>query len=343
MSVSSTHSVGRTLFKYLIAAAVLLAAAWLFASSARAEAGLTVEVVRNQNLLVATAMTVEGDEVVEDSWQWAKDGECSVEAFEGDSAEAGSDFSVVIDQDDLGATYCFYVEDSADRQAVGSIYVHYPKITVRQNNDQLVAEVANLDKDGIDVDESSWGWFRYQAHDSSRFGCEPQHFDLDDVGLTQAAEAAEGFQAEMYGAVQVGVYELQQDVYRIGQGSTVSLTTDDEGVNFCFRVSDTAGITNYKHITVGPVTVDDTAGSKPASGEGTDAGSAAGEGSEGAGQVSAGDNDNQDDSSVDADDEGGNVIRNIGLALLAVAIIIGIFMLIRRSQNTSDDEEDIQV
>ena len=343
MSVSSTHSIGRTLFKYLVGAAVLLAVAWLFAGQARAETGLTVEVVRNQNLLVATATTVEGDTVVEDSWAWLPTDECSVDAFSDDLIDNVSGFSVAIDQDDLGATYCFYVEDSAGREAVGSIYVHYPKITVRQNNDQLVAEVANLDKDGIDVDEDSWGWFRYSAVDNSRFGCEPQHFDLDDVGLMQAAAAAEDFQVEMYGDVQVDVYELQRDVYRVGQGSTVSLTSEDEGINFCFRVSDTAGITNYKRITVGSVTVDDSVGSKPTTSEGTDAGSTTGGGSEGAGQVSPGTDDNQVDDATAVGDDGGNVIRNIGLALLAVAIIIGIFMLIKRSQSTSDDEEDIQV
>lgn len=341
MSVpSATRPVGRTLFKYL-AAAVLLAAVsvWLLAGQARAETGLTVDVARNQNLLVATATTVEGDTIVEDSWRWAKSDECSVETFSDDSADYGSDFSVVIGQDDLGATYCFYAEDSAGRQAAGSIYVHYPKIAVRQNDDQLVAEVANMDEDGIDVDDSTWIWFRYQAADDSRFGCEPQHFNLDDAGLMRAAEAAEGFQTEMYGEVQVDVYELQRDVYRAGEGSTVSVTSADEGLNFCFQVADTAGIANSKLTTVGPVTVADATGSKPG-GEAADSVPVDDAGDiEGAGQAGA--DGSYSDGSEGSDDGGsGNAVRNIGLILLAGAVVIGIFMLVKRSQNTGDEEED---
>ena len=341
MSVSFTQTGGRILSRYLVAAAVLLAVIWLAASPAKAETGLTVQVDRSQNVLVATARTVAGEEINVDSWQWLKDDECSVAAFSANSdVDRGAGWSVTIGQADLGATYCFYVEDSADRQAVGSIYVNYPKIQIEQNNDQLVAKVVNLERDNIDVDATSWSWFRYNHVAGSRFGCEPQHFGLNDAGLMQAAEVAEALQREMNGEAQFDVYDLQQDVYRTGQSSTVAVTSADEGLNFCFRVSDTAGIGNSRQITVGPVSVSDTTGSKPTGDGSATRGLEPGDDTEGVGQVGVADG-STDGEQVTQVEEDSNVVRNIGFIMLAVAIVIGIFMLIKRSQSADEEEENL--
>ena len=251
----------------------------------------------------------------------------------------GTGSTTEVSQADIGQTFCFYAEDSAGRKAVASIRVTYPVITVEQRNDQLVATVGNAERDGLVINDNSWRWYRYHATEDSRFGCEAQNFDLDDSGLMQASQESQSRQEELFGKVKVDVYELQKDIYLTGQGSVVNLTDEDAGLSFCFQVLDTGGLGNLKKIKVGSVEAsDNSVGAKEDGGSSDAAGSADGNA---AGQVTVGasDDDMADNDPDNEGDGGSNAIRNVGLVLLALAVIIGIFMLVKRSQDTEDEEE----
>ena len=90
---------------------------WFLASAVRAETGLTIDVTRKGNLLMAEAMTVEGSEVLDDSWRWMQSTECEVAMFT-DDAEGSEGWTIVLDAQSGGQDYCFYVEDSEGREAV---------------------------------------------------------------------------------------------------------------------------------------------------------------------------------------------------------------------------------
>ena len=85
------------------------------------------------------------------------------------------------------------------------------------------------------------------------FGCLPQHFDLNEEGLKMAADASEEQQKQDFGEVKVEVYAAQKEAYKFGEGSVVNLTAEDQGLTYCFRVSDNAGITNSRHQLVSEV------------------------------------------------------------------------------------------
>ena len=185
--------------------------------SASAESGLTIEVTRNGNMLIATAMTVKGSNIVEESWRSMKSDECNLGLFtvmSGADKTTNDGWSVVLTGDDAGVDYCFYVEDNQGRQAVESLEVVRPIVRITQSNDQLRASVINEQSDNLQINEDSWRWFRYNHVDGSRFGCQSQHFGLDDEGLRQAADEAE----EKQRAGQISdVYNAQKGVYRTGE------------------------------------------------------------------------------------------------------------------------------
>ena len=117
---------------------------------------------------MAEAMTVQGSEVLDDSWRWMQSTECEVEMFT-DDAESSESWTIVLDAQSGGQDYCFYVEDSEGREAVAGAKVAYPIIRLEQSNDQLVAKVSNSEVENILVDEDTWQWFRYDHIDGSRF------------------------------------------------------------------------------------------------------------------------------------------------------------------------------
>ena len=99
------------------------------ARSASAESGLTIEVTRNGNMLIATAITVKGSNIVEESWRSMKSDECNLGLFtvmSGVDKMTNDGWSVVLTNDDAGVNYCFYVEDDQGRQAVESLEVVRP-------------------------------------------------------------------------------------------------------------------------------------------------------------------------------------------------------------------------
>ena len=325
--------------------AVFLAAGWLLARPAQAATGLTVEVMRNGNLLMATAATVQDSEVVDESWRWVISEECEVATFEDDN-KGGEGWTVELNSKSGNKHYCFYVEDSDDRQAVAGIKVAYPVVRVEQNNDQLAARVVNAAEENILIDEDSWEWFRYNHITNSRFGCQSQHFGLDEEGLQAAAAAAEEQQEADFGSVRIEVYATQRDAYLSGQGSTASLTAEDQGLSYCFRVTDTAGITNVWHMEVGEVVVSRLSAAKQAddSGDGTSANIDGQAEDEGSGQVGVNPEGSDDGAQTGEgdNDEGGNNnwIRYVGFAFLAVAVIVGAVMLIRSSQLKDNEKEE---
>ena len=325
--------------------AVFLAAGWLLARPAQAAAGLTVEVARNGNLLMATATTVQGSEVVDDSWRWVMSEECEVATFEDDNA-GGEGWTVELNSESGNKHYCFYVEDSDGRQAVAGIKVVYPVVRIEQNNDQLAARVVNAVEENILIDENSWEWFRYNHITDSRFGCQSQHLGLDEEGLQAAAAAAEEQQEADFGSVKIEVYATQKDAYSSGQGSTVSLTTGDQGLTYCFRVADTAGISNGWHMEVGEVVVSRLSAAKQAGDNGDDGSTSVSidgqAGDEGSGQVDV-NPEGSDDGAQGAEGDkgdGNNWIRYVGFAFLALAVIVGAVMLIRSSQLKDNEKEE---
>ena len=329
--------------KVAISIVALLAATWLLTTPVQAQTGLTVEVNRSNNLLIASAVTVEGSEIVDSNWHWAKSEQCNLDLFTadalGDNNERGDGWTVVLDSEDAGRSYCFYAEDSDGRKAVAGSTVVRPVIEIEQNNDQLTARVINAEQDNLVVDQNSWQWYRYHHVEDSNFDCRSELFDLDDGELRQEAEKLQAAQEVAEGENQVNIYEIQKNAYLSGQDSNVDLTGGDQDMNFCFQVSDSAGITNVMRITVGEVIVDNIVG-KSGSTEGSSESDVSGE--EGAGQISV-DNGSisvGDEDGLGSNEEGGSskVIRNIGLVLLAIAIITGVYMLIKRSQNTEEEE-----
>ena len=227
------------------------------------------------------------------------------------------------------------------------VKVAYPIIRLEQSNDQLVARASNAEAENILVDEDTWQWFRYDHIDGSRFGCLPQHFNLEEEGLKMAADASEEQQKQDFGEVKVAVYAAQKEVYKFGEGALVNLTAEDQGLTYCFRVSDNAGITNSKHQLVSEVKL---GASSDDSEVGEEKGLLNNNGDESAGDTTgttgneigevgvdddggtsvAGD---QSNGNGDGDGDGASVwIRNIGFTLLGVAVIAGIYMLIRSSK-----------
>ena len=322
-------------------AAVFLATTWLLARPAQAATGLTVEVTRNGNLLMATATTVQGSEVDDDSWRWLMSEECEVEMFE-DNADAGQSWIIQLDSESGNEHFCFYVEDSDGRQAVAGSQVAHPVVRIEQNNDQLAARVINATEDNILINEDSWEWFRYNHITDSRFGCQSQHFGLNEEGLQAAATVAEERQEEDFGSVKIEVYATQKDAYLSGQGSTVNLTAEDQGLSYCFQVTDSAGISNSWRMEVGEVVVQQPAGKPTANGENGDGTSVDIDGQaedEGSGQVGV-DPAASDGTQTVKDDEGSNNwVRYIGFTLLAAAVIVGTVMLIRGSQLKDNEKE----
>lgn len=333
--------------KAMILALAFLAMVWLLAVPVRAETGLTVEVNRSHNLLIATAVTVEGSEIVDDSWQWTKNEQCDLDLFASDvdidGESRGESWTVVLNSDDADESYCFYVEDSGGRKAVASATVMRPTIEIDQNNDQLVARVADAEQMGLIIDQNSWRWYRYHNVENSGFDCRAELFGLEDAELQQEAERLQSAQEASADETQPDIYEIQKNVYLFGRDSSVDLTVDDAGMNFCFQVSDTAGISNVMHITVGEVIVDDIVG-KPVDVGITNVNESGvvDAGQTEAGQITVGDGSVNvgEDSSVGSEetDSNSNLIRNIGFVLLGLAAVIGIYMLIKRSQNTDDEE-----
>ena len=316
---------------------LLLLAAFSNAASATTATGLTVEVSRKGNLVMAEAVTVEGNKVLDESWQWMIKENCETEAFKASDAKSNQGWTATLNADSGDKTYCFYVEDDQGRQAVGQAKIAYPIIKLEQKNDQLVARVGNAEKENIVVDEDSWQWFRYDHIADSRFGCQSQHFNLNDDGLKAAAEAAKESQVEAFGKVTNDVYASQKDVYASGEGSIISLMVEDEGLSYCVRVADSAGIYNAKHTQVAEIVVNTAsqAAAKPnkdsaavsdssASSADDSAGDAAGEGTI---SIDDGNGDGNND-----DDDGSNWPRVLGFALLVAALVAGIYMLVRASR-----------
>ena len=320
--------------------AVFLAAGWLLARPAQAATGLTVEITRSGNLLMAMATTVQGSEVADDSWRWVMSEDCEVAMFE-DKDEGSEGWTVELNSKSGNKHYCFYVEDSGGRQAVASTKVAYPVVRVEQNNDQLAARVVNAVEENILIDAASWEWFRYNHITDSRFGCQNQHFGLDEKGLKTAAAAAEEQQEADFGSVKTEVYATQKDAYLSGRDSTVSLTIEDQGLTYCFRVADTAGIANSWHMEVGKVVISQMAGAKQADDDGTSVNIDGQAGDEGGGQVDVNPEGSDDAQTGEGNEEGGNNwIRYAGFAFLAVAVIVGAVMLIRSSQLKDNEQEE---
>lgn len=329
--------------KALLSGFIILASFWLWQTAVKAQVGLTVEVTRANKSLVATATTVEGREVNDDSWRWAHTEDCTIKFFEDNQADEASDlmgqgWTVELQASDGGASYCFYVEDSAGKKAVASIEVAHPYIEIEQNNDQLQATVANVQEDNIAVDDQSWQWFRYKHVDGSRFGCQTEHQGLNsDEQLREAAQAAEAAQ-EADGLDRQDVYSVQKDVYLSGQGDMVSLTAEDSGLTYCFQVADMAGITNSAHLLVGEVIVTSTSG-KPTSDGSSGSGNQVDPESGDIGQIGV-EGGEQGDQAGAEDGGSGNWVRNVGIGLLIIALIIGAVMLIQRSQIKDKDSEE---
>ena len=311
------------------------------ARSASAESGLTVEVTRNGNMLIATAMTVKGSNIVEESWRSMKSDECNLGLF---AVMSGADkmmndgWSLVLTSDDAGANYCFYVEDSQGRQAVEGFEIVRPIVRITQSNDQLRASVINEQSENLQINEDSWRWFRYNHVDGSGFGCQSQHLGLDDEGLRQAADAAE----EKQQAGQTSdVYNAQKGVYRTGEGSSVNLTEADTGLTYCFSVSDVAGIGNSYHTTINKVTPSADTGKKDAGDdpvlENSDPGQIGANPADPNSSDPSSNNNNNNSIANSGDDESeNNLLRHIGLGLLGIALIIGAVMLIKGSQVKDD-------
>ena len=319
---------GTNLLRAVALIITLLLVSWLLTAPVQAEVGLTVEVVRDNNLLVATAKTVSGSEVAEDSWRWVKADECNLSLFSGDvSLDTG--WTVILSGAEAAGNYCFYVEDNQDRKSVGSISIGHPMILIQQNNDQLIAVIDDSRGMNSNVDEESWQWYRYHAIEGSVFGCAAEFGGLDQTDLRNITSDD----------LTVDVYETQKNVYGMGYGSTTNLTENDEGMNYCFMVYDTAGIAGTMHITVGDVIVDRSVGKVGDSESNGAVNSGQSEtGVDGSGEITSGDDLTAGSDSADVSDNG-NLIRNLGLVLLSAAVIVGVVMLIRRSQAKDDEDE----
>lgn len=323
-----------------IAILSLLAASWLLAGVVTATSAPEIEIERSHTSLVASA-TAAGSEINGYSWKWIVVEGCSADLFsdfDASQSEKGTGWIVSLEAGDGGKHYCFYVEDIEGVSATASVAVAKPLIAVEQNNDQLVARVSNAAEEGFTVDEDSWQWYRYSHVKDSGFGCDAELFNLDDAALQQVAESVQPDQEEA-----AAVYETQKAAYVAGSGASVNLSEADEAMNFCFKVADTSGISNVGHITVGKVAVSAVNGEKSSADANTGQ-ALTGEqqtGVSAAGEVGA----NSDDDSVVVDEDLGsssngdsNTIRNIGFGLLVVSLILAAWMIIKRSQNTDDEE-----
>ena len=217
----------------MVAALSLLAAGWLLAGAVGAQAGPAIDVQRVKDTLSASAVAAEGSEIDAESWKWMVTDICNLDLFSDfDSSEnkKGSGWTTPLSAEDGGEVYCFYVEDSEGRSAVVGLTVAKPLLELEQNNDQLTARVSNAEDEGFEVNEDSWRWYRYNQADG--ISCSSEFFGLDGIG----------------------------------SGSSINLSDEDEGLNFCFGVSDTSGISNVGHITIGEVVIEDVEGKKTAVG-----------------------------------------------------------------------------
>ena len=357
------HKWGLSILKVATAIIALLLGGWMLTGTVQAAVGLEIEATRSNGLLIATAKTVEGSEIIDDSWSWVKSEECNLGLFTvtsgvSNSGDArGKGWTVDLESDDAGMSYCFYVEDTKGRRAVASAKVEWPQITIEQSNDQLVATVTNVEEANLVVNEATWQWYRYAYVQGSGFGCNTDYHDLDEEELRVAADLAETIQIVLTGEVVTDVYETQKNVYKAGGGSIVDLTEEDEGMNFCFQVQDSAGISNSRHITVGDVVISEDSGKPIDTGNNVENvvdtvvidGVVVDVDEEGVGEVSVSEDaegaGNDVDSSNDTDDATGmgdnNVIRNTGFVLLALAVIGGIIMIIKRSQIEDEENEEV--
>ena len=317
-----------------------------------------VEIVRDGDKLKASTDTpIVGaiDSQPEDwtAWRWVRvrlANQCSPDLKplgEGGTPYVAADVTfgegseVTLTADDAGMYYCFYVSvrsTQADPVADGMIRVTYPIIQLAQVATEtgmaINASVLNAERDNITVDADSWQWYRFERITDSRFGCNSRHAGLDDDGLRAAAQRAQEIQ-QADGVASSDVYAAQKDVYKTGTGTTVDVNASDVGLTYCFRVADAAGIVNTRSIVVAEVPGEEVVAEEPVSPvddevvlEEEDA-------------VPAGDTivttpEVSTDEEVEIADNS-NLMRNIGIGVVVVALLIGVFMIVRRSQ-TKDDE-----
>lgn len=98
-----------------------------------------------------------------------------------------------------------------------------PHIRITLNGDRLEAELSNPNE--VTEDSSSWEWISYDAATADSTGS-------DFVGCLAGSFGLSGNGAP--------------DPYNSGAGSSVKLTSDDNGLTYCFLVADTDGNTNTK-------------------------------------------------------------------------------------------------
>ncbi|MYB40546.1 hypothetical protein F4X86_04780 [Candidatus Saccharibacteria bacterium] len=99
-----------------------------------------------------------------------------------------------------------------------------PRISVSLNGDRLTAEVSNSNE--VDVDSGSWEWISYNEADADA------DTSINWQGCVSASFGLSGSDTP--------------DVYNSGTGSSVRLTSADNGLTYCFMVANTDGETNTK-------------------------------------------------------------------------------------------------
>ena len=147
-------------------------------------------------------------------------------------------------------------------------------VTVSKNDTTGVVSATAATAD-TNIDNSTWGWYRYELVTDSRFGCNSNQGGLDAAGLKTATAAAEAVQRQEIADGDreadsfIAVHATQAEIYKTGSGATISnvfeglspaVITAYQGntragkLYVCFYAQDTAGETNARkqEITLWP-------------------------------------------------------------------------------------------
>ena len=220
-------------------------------------AGTTVSVQRtNERLFAATNYSSLADE-----WRWLRrvGSKCKVADFSKDDknsawrksklANRGGGNSLVIQAKDSYVTYCFYVKLTTGAKAVGTYKVMPARINIVEDDTSMTASLNEELSADVGVKENTWRWYRYAPVTYSTFGCSPSNYGLTQEELKEATK--KGIEKTVYGGiVLIDSYPQQKGVYTYGKGKTVDLDGIDNGLVYCFMVTDSAGIIGKKPMRV---------------------------------------------------------------------------------------------
>ena len=354
-----TNSPRQTWSRIIVGTLLGLMGVWLATATVHAstpvveEPTVDVSVTRNENFLIATAFSNSDDQIDDNSWRWIRNTDCDMSFFTNDAPVTeqmrwlkGTGWTVPLTADDVGQHYCFYVETVAGTAGFGKFRISWPMIQIEPVTTSkglaLQATVVNAERDSFTVDESSWQWYRFERITDSRFGCSSRHVGLDDDGLRAAAQRAQEIQ-QADGVASSDVYAAQKDVYKTGDGTIAYINMNDVGLTYCFRAVDTTGIQNVRSVVVtedmfavaedvDEIIEDVDVIYEDATAVPTDEADATATDDEATSTT--------DDAESTTNARSNSLIRNIGLGVLGLALILGVFLIIKRSQSDDDDDDE---